>query len=197
MDRRDSDDRRSGEERRHDEITVASERRTGERRSVRRRRHIDPTTCERDYTSEEIRFMHALDAYKRASGRMFPTCSEILEVIRELGYRRLEDEADPQDDVNTPGVLSQEAAEMASQTNGQPEGTQVDLGKHAVPDAHVPEAQTVLEAPSDPAAPANSAALAGCETLADPAAQTDLVENRLAEPILAAAAACDEMVEIM
>ena len=68
---------------------------------------------------------------------------------------------------------------MASQTNGQPEGTQVDLGKPSVPDAHVPEAQTVLEAPSDPAA------------------QTDLVENRLAEPILAAAAACDEMVEIM
>ena len=46
--------------------------------------------------------MHALDAYKRASGRMFPTCSEILEVIRELGYRRLEDETDPQDDENTP-----------------------------------------------------------------------------------------------
>jgi len=30
--------------------------------------------------------MHALDAYKRTSGRMFPTCSEILEVIRDLGY---------------------------------------------------------------------------------------------------------------
>ena len=30
--------------------------------------------------------MLALDDYKRASGRMFPTCSEILEVIRNLGY---------------------------------------------------------------------------------------------------------------
>jgi hypothetical protein len=32
--------------------------------------------------------MQALDAYKRTSGRMFPTCSEILEVIRNLGYAK-------------------------------------------------------------------------------------------------------------
>ena len=30
--------------------------------------------------------MNALDNYKRTSGRMFPTCSEVLEVIRKLGY---------------------------------------------------------------------------------------------------------------
>jgi hypothetical protein len=57
-----------------------------ERRSTHRRRQIDPTTCERDYSDEEIQFMRAIDDYKRASGRMFPTCSEILEVIRALGY---------------------------------------------------------------------------------------------------------------
>jgi hypothetical protein len=56
---------------------------------VYRRRQIDPTTCERDYSQEEIDFMRALDAYKRKSGRMFPTCSEILEVIRTLGYVRI------------------------------------------------------------------------------------------------------------
>ena len=53
-----------------------------------RRRHIDPTTCERDYGPEELEFMRALEAYKRSSGRMFPTCSEILEVVRSLGYVR-------------------------------------------------------------------------------------------------------------
>lgn len=58
------------------------------RAKVNRRRQIDPTTCERDYTNDEIEFMQALDAYKRSSGRMFPTCSEILEVIRDLGYSR-------------------------------------------------------------------------------------------------------------
>ncbi|MDB4778224.1 hypothetical protein OAG68_02085 [bacterium] len=60
-----------------------------ERRKPHRRRQIDPTTCEREYSDPEIEFMQALDEYKRASGRMFPTCSEILEVISKLGYRRI------------------------------------------------------------------------------------------------------------
>lgn len=58
----------------------------GPRKKVQRRRQIDPTTCERDYSSEEVEFMNALDEYKRTSGRMFPTCSEILEVLLGLGY---------------------------------------------------------------------------------------------------------------
>jgi hypothetical protein len=61
-----------------------------ERSAVRhaRRRLIDPTTCDRDYGPEELEFMQALDRYKRTSGRMFPTCSEVLEVLRSLGYQR-------------------------------------------------------------------------------------------------------------
>jgi hypothetical protein len=55
-----------------------------------RRRKIDPTTCDREYASEELEFMRALDQYKRASGRMFPTCSEVLEVVKSLGYTRHE-----------------------------------------------------------------------------------------------------------
>ncbi len=54
-----------------------------------RRRHIDPTTCERDYGADELEFMRALEAYKRSSGRLFPTCTEILEVVRGLGYTRV------------------------------------------------------------------------------------------------------------
>jgi hypothetical protein len=54
-----------------------------------RRRHIDPTTCERDYRQDELDFMRAMDDYKRSSGRMFPTCSEVLEVVRSMGYVRL------------------------------------------------------------------------------------------------------------
>ncbi|MEX2168495.1 MAG: hypothetical protein WD851_04245 [Pirellulales bacterium] len=59
------------------------------RQKVNRRRQIDPTTCERDYSDDEVEFMNALDLYKRKSGRMFPTCSEVLEVIRGLGYGKL------------------------------------------------------------------------------------------------------------
>jgi hypothetical protein len=88
LNRRSQPDRR-GDDRRKQDLTVAVERRAGERRvKVQRRRQIDPTTCEREYSAEEIEFMHALDAYKHTSGRMFPTCSEILEVIRGLGYVR-------------------------------------------------------------------------------------------------------------
>ena len=65
------------------------ERRKGERRKVERRRLVDPTTCERDYTADEIEFMKAMDDYKRRSGRQFPTWSEVLEVLRSLGYRKV------------------------------------------------------------------------------------------------------------
>ena len=80
-------DRRRGVDRRVHQIPVAVDRRVGERRAkVNRRRQIDPTTCERDYTPEEVEFIGAMDNYKRRSGRMFPTCSEVLEVVRSLGY---------------------------------------------------------------------------------------------------------------
>jgi hypothetical protein len=88
-DRRAKKDRRQSHERREKDVPVVVERRKLERREkVSRRRQIDPTTCEREYTDDELQFMHALDRYKRASGRMFPTCSEVLEVIRSLGYTK-------------------------------------------------------------------------------------------------------------
>jgi hypothetical protein len=90
------------------ENIITIDRRRGERRNAsddvatkgatnppqprkQRRRHIDPTTCERDYSGDEIEFMRAMDDYKRDAGRMFPTCSEVLEVIRALGYFKLSD----------------------------------------------------------------------------------------------------------
>ena len=69
---------------------AGEERRQSPRRKVERRRMIDPTTCERDYSQDEIEFMRAMDDYKRKSGRMFPTWSEVLEVVRSLGYARPE-----------------------------------------------------------------------------------------------------------
>jgi hypothetical protein len=88
IDRRRTKERRDGEE---DSVeTTPPLAPTLERRKkVSRRRQIDPTTCERDYTDQEVEFMNALDDYKRKSGRMFPTCSEVLEVINSLGYVKL------------------------------------------------------------------------------------------------------------
>ena len=81
-------------DRRKRNIPVAMERRKAnaseKRRTSERRRQIDPTTCERDYTDEEIAFMKAMDQYKRANRRPFPTWSEVLEVLRSLGYRKVD-----------------------------------------------------------------------------------------------------------
>ena len=87
-----SKDRRHRTDRRQRQIPVAVERRTGkDRRQVgERRRQVDPTTCEKDYNDEEIVFMKAMDQYKRANRRPFPTWSEVLEVLRSLGYRKVE-----------------------------------------------------------------------------------------------------------
>ena len=65
------------------------DRRTSDRRNGERRRQIDPTTCERDYQPDEVEFMKAMDDYKRRSCRQFPTWSEVLEVVRDLGYRKV------------------------------------------------------------------------------------------------------------
>jgi hypothetical protein len=53
-----------------------------------RRRLVDPATCDRDYTAAEAEFMFAMQAYKRASGRTFPTRGEVLEVLKALGYAK-------------------------------------------------------------------------------------------------------------
>jgi hypothetical protein len=82
-------DRRNNDRRKR-QIPVAIDRRSGKDRRDQgeRRRQIDPTTCERDYNNEEIEFMKAMDQYKRDNRRPFPTWSEVLEVLRALGYRK-------------------------------------------------------------------------------------------------------------
>jgi hypothetical protein len=105
MDRRASTDRRGETDRRKHHQPVAVERRVLERRKkVTRRRQIDPTTCERDYSIDEVEFMNALDEYKRTSGRMFPTCSEILEVVRTLGYQKTPQPLPTSPGIGDPGV---------------------------------------------------------------------------------------------
>jgi len=73
------------------EMTIVERREIIDRRRLDRRRQIDPTTCERDYSDNEIEFMKSMDDYKRKSGRPFPTWSEVLEVLMSLGYRKVAD----------------------------------------------------------------------------------------------------------
>jgi hypothetical protein len=73
------------------DMSIQERREIIDRRRQDRRRQIDPTTCERDYSDNEVEFMKAMDDYKRKSGRPFPTWSEVLEVMMSLGYRKVAD----------------------------------------------------------------------------------------------------------
>lgn len=68
-------DRRSGLERR---------RGPGRRRSDQRR-----SAEEGELNDEQFTFVMAIDEYKRINRRPFPSWTEILEVIKYLGYRKV------------------------------------------------------------------------------------------------------------
>ncbi len=44
-----------------------------------------------DYTDEEIEFLMAIERYKRVERKPFPTWSEVLGVLRGLGWRKQTD----------------------------------------------------------------------------------------------------------
>ena len=44
-------------------------------------------------SDEQFEFLMAIDEYKRGNSRLFPTWTEVLEVIKSLGYRKV---AEPQ-----------------------------------------------------------------------------------------------------
>lgn len=108
-------DRRGGKERRSNAQSAGAPPGGVERRKVQRRRQIDPTTCERDYSAEEIEFMRAMDEYKRKHGRMFPTCSEILEVVRALGYVKMP--AEKPETLSAEAGLTENSVETRSNDN--------------------------------------------------------------------------------
>lgn len=38
---------------------------------------------------EQLEFLRAMDEYKRANARLFPTWTEVLDVVLYLGYRKV------------------------------------------------------------------------------------------------------------
>ena len=64
------------------------------RRGPGRRRSDDRKAAEEGHMSDEqFEFVMAIDEYKRANNRPFPTWTEVLEIVKALGYRKV---ADPQ-----------------------------------------------------------------------------------------------------
>ena len=87
-------ERRTGRDRRHrgDGANASAgphQPAPAERRAKKeRRRRIDPTTFEKQYTDDELEFMKAMQRFKELSGKTFPTHGDVLKVAVMLGYRR-------------------------------------------------------------------------------------------------------------
>ena len=60
-----------------------------DRRRKERRRRVDPTTFEKQYTPDELEFMNAMQHFKVQTGQTFPTHGDVLRIARVLGYRRV------------------------------------------------------------------------------------------------------------
>lgn len=95
-------DRRAGIDRRQNEADpadLAVERRVADRRSNTglerrrgpgRRRTDDRRSAEEgEMTVEQFEFCMAIETYKKVNKRLFPTWTEVLEVIHQLGYRKV------------------------------------------------------------------------------------------------------------
>jgi len=54
----------------------------------RRRPEFNRAAEEGEFSSEQFLFVAAIDAFKRANRKTFPTWTEVLEVVRRLGYRK-------------------------------------------------------------------------------------------------------------
>jgi hypothetical protein len=54
----------------------------------RRRSDFTRSAEEGEMTNEQFLFVMAIDAFKRVNHKNFPTWTEVLEVIRKLGYRK-------------------------------------------------------------------------------------------------------------
>jgi hypothetical protein len=76
-------ERRSGRERRED---TGLERRRG----PGRRRSDDRKSAEEGEMNElQFEFVMAIETYKKVNRKLYPTWTEILEIINQLGYRKV------------------------------------------------------------------------------------------------------------
>jgi len=86
--RRRKNDRRGGTDRRGSVV----DRRLGldRQRGPGRRRGDDRRGAEEGQMSDEqFEFLMAIDEYKKQNSRPFPTWTEVLEVIKAIGYRKV------------------------------------------------------------------------------------------------------------
>ncbi len=72
--------------------TSSADRRSGldRRRGPGRRRSEDRRSAEEgEMNVEQFDFVKAIDEYKQVNNRPFPTWTEVLDIIKALGYRKV------------------------------------------------------------------------------------------------------------
>lgn len=92
-------ERRKGERRKGDRRKSVVDRRGGldRRRGPGRRRSDDRRSAEEgEMTDEQFEFVMAINEYKLVNKRPFPTWTEVLDVIKALGYRQVAEPSDIQ-----------------------------------------------------------------------------------------------------
>lgn len=93
----DGPDRRTAENRRAADTGLERRRGPGRRRSDDRR-----SAEEGEMSSEQFEFVMAIETYKKVNKRMYPTWTEVLEVMMQLGYRKVEHRNIKMDNVPEP-----------------------------------------------------------------------------------------------
>jgi len=81
-------DQRSGLDRRDADQTPSTTNLERRRGPGRRRTDFMRAADEGEMTQEQFNFIMAIDAFKRVNGLTFPTWTDVLEIIRKLGYRK-------------------------------------------------------------------------------------------------------------
>lgn len=78
-------ERRSASNERRDSTGLERRRGPGRRRADDRR-----MAEEGEMTAEQFEFVMAIETYKKVNKKLFPTWTEVLEVMTQLGYRKVE-----------------------------------------------------------------------------------------------------------
>jgi hypothetical protein len=113
IDRRTGLDRRQADE---DPVDLAVERRTSadrrgntgleRRRGPGRRRSDERRSAEEgEMTAEQFEFCMAIETYKKVNKRLYPTWTEVLEVISQLGYRKVCNRSIKLENCPEPGLM--------------------------------------------------------------------------------------------
>lgn len=85
-------ERRQGDRRQTDRRNSVVDRRSGldRRKGAGRRRTDDRRSAEEgEMTEEQFIFVNAINEYKRLNNCPFPTWTEVLDVVKYLGYRKV------------------------------------------------------------------------------------------------------------